>query len=51
LTALGTLLIVGIFVLLLISPAAPPLNLIPYILLIWVLIGVGIMFALRRKIA
>ncbi len=48
---LGTLLIVGIFVLLLISPAAPPLNLIPYILLIWVLIGVGIIFALRRKIA
>jgi len=48
---LGTLLIVGIFVLLLISPAAPPLNLIPYILLVWVLIGVGIIFALRRKIA
>jgi len=49
--ALGTLLIVGIFSLLLIAPAAPPLNLIPYILLIWVLIGVGVMFALRHKMA
>ena len=46
---LGTLLIVGIFVLLLVAPATPPLNLIPYILLIWVLLGIGIMFALRHK--
>ena len=48
---LGTLLIVGIFALLLIAPAPPPFNLIPYILAIWILLGVGIMFALRRKLA
>lgn len=46
---LGTLLIVGIFSLLLIAPATPPYNLIPYILAIWVVLGVGVMFALRNK--
>lgn len=48
---LGTLLIVGIFSLLLIAPATPPYNLIPYILAIWVVLGVGVMFALRNKMA
>ncbi|TME06361.1 MAG: APC family permease [Chloroflexi bacterium] len=48
---LGTLLILGIFALLLIAPAPPPLNLIPFILVAWVLLGVGMMFVLRRKVA
>lgn len=48
---LGTLLIVGIFSLLLIAPATPPYNLIPYILAIWIVLGVGVMFALRNKMA
>ena len=45
------LLILGIFALLLIAPAPPPLNLIPFILVAWVLLGVGMMFVLRRKVA
>ncbi|HAG99374.1 MAG TPA: hypothetical protein DCL75_11090, partial [Ktedonobacter sp.] len=48
---LGTLLILGIFSLLLIAPAPPPLNLIPFILAAWVLLGVGMTFVLRRKMA
>jgi amino acid transporter len=48
---LGTLFILGIFALLLIAPAPPPLNLIPFILAAWVLLGVGMMFVLRRKVA
>jgi len=47
---LGTLIILGIFALLLIAPAPPPLNLIPFILAGWVLLGVGMMFVLRRKV-
>jgi amino acid transporter len=46
---LGTLLILTIFAFLVIAPAPPPLNLIPFILVIWVLFGVGVLFALRRK--
>jgi amino acid transporter len=48
---LGTLLILTIFVFLVIAPAPPPLNLIPFILAVWVLIGVGLLFVLRRKLA
>ena len=48
---LGTLLILTIFVFLVIAPAPPPLNLIPFILAIWVLLGVGLLFVLRRKLA
>ena len=47
---LGTLLILAIFVLLVIAPAPFPLNLIPFILAIWVLLGVGLLFVLRRKL-
>jgi amino acid transporter len=48
---LGTLLILTIFVFLVIAPAPPPLNLIPFILAVWVFIGVGLLFVLRRKLA
>ena len=48
---LGTLLILTIFVFLVIAPAPPPLNLIPFILAVWVLLGVGLLFLLRRKLA
>jgi len=48
---LGTLLILNIFVFLVIAPAPPPLNLIPFILAVWVLLGVGLLFVLRRKLA
>lgn len=46
---LGTLLIVAIFVALVLTPAPPPLNLIPYVLAIWVLLGVGMLFVLHRR--
>jgi amino acid transporter len=48
---LGTLLIAAIFAAIFISPAPPPLNLIPYVLAVWVLLGVAMLFVLRRKIA
>jgi amino acid transporter len=48
---LGTLLIAAIFVALAIIPAPPPLDLIPYVLGGWILLGVVLMFALRRKMA
>jgi len=44
-------LILTIFVFLVIAPAPPPLNLIPFILAVWVLLGVGLLFVLRRKLA
>jgi len=47
---LGTLLILTIFLFIVIAPASPPLNLIPFILAIWVLLGVGLLFMLRRKL-
>jgi amino acid transporter len=47
---LGTLLILAIFFLLVISPAPFPLNLIPFIIAIWVLSGVTLLFVLRRKL-
>jgi amino acid transporter len=47
---LGTLLILTIFLFIVIAPASPPLNLIPFILAIWVLLGVGMLFILRRKL-
>jgi amino acid transporter len=48
---LGTLLILGIFCLVFLAPAAPPYNLIPFILVAWVLLGGGMLFALRGKLA
>ena len=47
---LGTLLIVSIFALLMIAPAEPPLNLLPFILLAWLLLGLVLLFTLRRKV-
>jgi L-asparagine transporter-like permease len=48
---LGTIMLAAVFVLLLTSPAQPPLNIIPYVLAIWVLIGIVMLFVLRRKLA
>ncbi len=48
--ALGTLLIVIIFLLVFISPESSPLNMIPYILVVWLLIGIALMIVFRRKI-
>ena len=47
---LGTLLILTIFLFIVIAPASPPLNLIPFILTIWVLLGVVLLFILRRRL-
>jgi amino acid transporter len=46
---LGTLFIIAIFSLLIISPGDFPLNLIPYILLIWLMLGGVLLFVLREK--
>lgn len=48
---LGTLIITTIFVLVFVLAAAPPLNLIPFILGAWVLIGGILIVALRKRIA
>jgi amino acid transporter len=47
---LGTLFILAIFLLLIISPGAFPLSLVPYILLIWLAIGGILLFVLRDKL-
>jgi amino acid transporter len=47
---LGTIIIGAVFVFLLISPAPPPLNAIPYVLAAWILIGIIMLFVLRRKL-
>jgi hypothetical protein len=39
-----------VFVFLLIAPAPPPLNAIPYVLVTWVLIGIIMLFVFRRKL-
>jgi len=46
---LGTLIIGAVFVALLLAPAPTPLNTIPFILLIWVALGVAMLFVLRKK--
>jgi amino acid transporter len=48
---LGTLLISAIFVALLLSPAPPPLNLIPFVLATWVVLGIVLLFVLRGKLS
>lgn len=48
--ALGTLVIGAVFVALLLSPAPPPLNAIPFILLAWVVLGIVTVFAFRKRI-
>lgn len=48
---LGTITLVVVFVLLLTAPASPPLNAIPFILGVWILLGIIMLFILRRKLA
>ena len=48
---LGTILLAAVFVLLLTSPASPPLNIIPFVLGIWVILGIVMLFVLRGKLA
>ncbi|MBV9615393.1 MAG: APC family permease [Ktedonobacteraceae bacterium] len=48
---LGTLFILAIFSLLIISPGSFPLSLVPYVLLIWLAIGGVLLFVLRGKLA
>lgn len=49
--ALSTLLIGGIFLALFISPGDAPLSYIPFILGGWIVVGLCILFAVRRKIS
>lgn len=49
--ALSTLLIGGIFLALFISPGEAPLSYVPFILAAWLVLGVGIVLAVRGKIA
>ncbi len=48
---IGTLIILTIFAFIAISPGSPPLNLIPFVLIIWILLGLGVLFIMRRKLA
>jgi amino acid transporter len=48
---LGIVFILAIFLLLVISPGAFPLSLVPYILLVWLAIGGILLFVLRGKLA
>ena len=48
---LALLLMAAIFVLLMILPEAPPLNLIPYIVLAWLVLGAVFILGMRRKLA
>lgn len=48
---LAILLILTIIALLVLSPGSGPLVAVPYILLIWLIIGIGLLFVLRSKIA
>jgi amino acid transporter len=47
---LGTIIIAIVFVALLIAPAPPPLNAIPFVLAAWVVIGLVVLFVFRRKL-
>jgi amino acid transporter len=47
---IGTIIIGIVFVFLLIAPAPPPLNAIPFVLAAWVLIGVVVLFIFRRRL-
>src|SRR5579871_2594445 len=49
--ALSTLLIGGIFLALFVSPGDAPLSYVPFVLAAWVLLGIGILIALRGKIS
>ena len=47
---IGTIIIGIVFVFLLLAPAPPPLNAIPFVLAAWVLIGVVVLFVFRRRL-
>lgn len=49
--ALATLIILGIFLAVFIAPGDAPLSYVPYILVVWMLIGGGLLFALRGKLS
>jgi amino acid transporter len=48
---LSTLIIGAIFLALVVSPGSAPLSFIPYIVSIWIVLGAGVLFTLRSKIA
>ena len=47
----AAILITGIFVLVFTSPGAAPLNIIPFIIAGWVVIGVGVIIALGKELS
>ena len=49
--ALGTLLIGAIFIALVLTPAQPPLNLLPFVLGTWLVLGIIVLFVLRNKLS
>ena len=40
-----------VFVFLLIAPAPPPLNAIPFVVLAWIVLGIVMLYVLRRRLA
>jgi len=47
---LSTLLIAAIFLASFIEPGAAPLSFTPYIVVLWMMLGVGVLFAVRDKL-
>ncbi|HZS75753.1 MAG TPA: APC family permease [Ktedonobacteraceae bacterium] len=50
LPALGSLLTVGIFVAIFVTPQQPPLNIVPFVLGAWIVLGLLLIFLLRNKL-
>jgi amino acid transporter len=48
---IGTIMIGVVFVFLLIAPASPPLNVIPFVVLAWVVLGIVMLYVLRMRLA
>ncbi|MFL5706313.1 MAG: APC family permease [Ktedonobacteraceae bacterium] len=48
---IGTIMIAVVFVFLLIAPAPPPLNAIPFVVLAWIVLGIVMLYVLRRRLA
>jgi len=48
---IGTIMIAVVFVFLLIAPAPPPLNTIPFVVLAWIVLGIVMLYVLRRRLA
>ncbi|HTK10683.1 MAG TPA: APC family permease [Ktedonobacteraceae bacterium] len=51
LPAISTLLMAGIFLASALSPGPAPLSFVPYVVCVWVIVGGGILFLLRRRLA